>query len=272
MNILKLPRELKDLKAIQDSHHKAVKQNMQIQWRDFLVGEIQDKLRKNHNFFEGSNEAYEMSTLKRVITRFEYILNTYLREFVKISIEDWVSFIRHFTSPKLSNDELWRVTEKPCITIHLSVKKKSSKKGKKKEKGKDGKEVEEEEGEGSDDDDKHRVIYKPSLQECKDFILNSMDMICESTNIVTSLESDLMPFLQKEAKSNFPINKEFSWVVDALKQLNHMVDNNIGEPNELLTKFKEFEYVLNVDKKALVEDLFKGGENGQKKSLEEIEE
>jgi hypothetical protein len=92
--VLKLPRELKDLEKIQNSHHSAVSQNMMVQWRDFLIGEIQDKLRKNnHNFFEASNEAYEASPLKRIISRFDFILNTYLREFVQISINDFVSFI-----------------------------------------------------------------------------------------------------------------------------------------------------------------------------------
>ena len=66
-----------------------------------MIGEIQDKLRKNnHNFFEANNEAYEKSPLKRIISRFEYILNTYLREFVQISITDFVDFFKHFTNPK----------------------------------------------------------------------------------------------------------------------------------------------------------------------------
>ena len=45
----------------------------------------------------------------------------------------------------------------------------------------------EEESEGGDeavagDDDKNRVIYKPSIDDCKKFVLNSMDMIIKSTN------------------------------------------------------------------------------------------
>lgn len=46
--VLKLPLELDELAKIQNAHHGAVSQNMMIQWRDFLVGEIQDKLRANH--------------------------------------------------------------------------------------------------------------------------------------------------------------------------------------------------------------------------------
>ena len=80
---------------------------MLIQWRDYLIGEIQDKLRKNHNFFEANATAYEQSPLKRIISRFEYILNTYLREFVKVSIDDWVQFIKSFTRPKYEVGQLW---------------------------------------------------------------------------------------------------------------------------------------------------------------------
>lgn len=82
---------------------------MLIQWRDYLIGEIQDKLRKNHNFFEASSQTYENSPLKRIISRFEYILNTYLREFVRLSINDWVDFIRSFTVPLYDKGELWKV-------------------------------------------------------------------------------------------------------------------------------------------------------------------
>lgn len=74
-----------------------------------MIGEIQDKLRKNHNFFEDNQTNFENSPLKRIISRFEYILNTYLREFVKLSIDDWVGFIRSFTVPDYLKGELWKV-------------------------------------------------------------------------------------------------------------------------------------------------------------------
>jgi hypothetical protein len=136
---------------------------MMIQWRDFLIGEIQDKLRKNHNFFEGDDMVYEMSPLKRIISRFEYILNTYLREFVQISINDWVNFIKQFTNPNLSNDELWKVSETPFITIHLSVKKKDKNKKDKKKKKEQQAEGEDGAAEESEEGDKNRVVYKPAI-------------------------------------------------------------------------------------------------------------
>jgi len=160
-------------------------------------------LRKNHNFYEGNNELYESSPLKRIISRFEYILNTYLREFVDLSITDWVEFIKLFTNPNLNNDELWKVNSYPFVIIHLSIKKKEKKKKDKKkkdekkkdEKAPEGAAAEDEKAEESDEDDKNRVIYKPSIEECQEYVLSSMEMVIDSTNSVNGLESDLMPFL-----------------------------------------------------------------------------
>ena len=156
---------------------------MMIQWREFLIGEISDKLRKNHNFFEGDNNSYEMSALKRIITRFEYILNTYLREFVRLSINDWEKFIKYFTNPNLNNDELWKVNDTPCIVIHLSIRKKEKKKGKDKDKktikqkGKDDAPGPVEGEDENEDDEKNRVAFKPTIEECEEFVLSSMNMI-----------------------------------------------------------------------------------------------
>lgn len=49
-----------------------------------------------------------------------------------------------------------------------------------------------------------------------------------------------------------------------------MVDHNLAGPEKLLAEFKKYEYILNVDKNELIKDLFKGGEDGNKKTLEEI--
>lgn len=99
-SMLKLPNELKELKAKQESHHKATSQNILHRWREFLVGEIVDKLKNKHNFFEESGDLYAESHLKRIVMRFEFILNSFLRNFVKNSTDDWINFIRSFTIPK----------------------------------------------------------------------------------------------------------------------------------------------------------------------------
>jgi hypothetical protein len=72
------------------------------------------------------------------------MLNTYLREFVQNSINDWVEFVRSFTVPNYAEGELWKRSTAPFIIINLE-KVKSEKKGSKK-----GMTIE----------------YKPSIREC----------------------------------------------------------------------------------------------------------
>ena len=86
-----------------------------------------------------------------------------------------------------------------------------------------------------------------------------------------NLESNLMPFLQKEVKPNFKMDHNFPWIQDAIKKLDTMILENVGGPNELFEKYKKYEYLLNVEKSKLINELFKGGEDGkQKKPLGEI--
>lgn len=128
---LKLPKELKDLVSAQQSHHAAVQQNISVQWRDYFVAEIQDDLKNTHHFYESDMEVYKESELNRIVTRFEFLLHSYLREFVKQSIHDWIEFIRSFTIPNYEKGELWKISTHQMIIIHLSIHQ-----GKKKKKGK----------------------------------------------------------------------------------------------------------------------------------------
>lgn len=60
---------------------------MIIQWREFLVGEIQDKVKGEYiNFFQADKIEYLESALRPIIKRFEIILNTFLRTFVRQSV------------------------------------------------------------------------------------------------------------------------------------------------------------------------------------------
>ena len=79
-----------------------------------------------------------------------------------------------------------------------------------------------------------------------------------------------MPFLQKDVKTpNFHIDAQFPWVKTAAELINLMVEENIKGPVELLEKFKQYEDILNVDKKALIKELFKGEEKAPLEKLRE---
>jgi hypothetical protein len=60
-SVLKLPNELADMKQKQESHHKSTALNVMHRWREFLVGEIADKLKEDYNFFEDDMQVYSKS-------------------------------------------------------------------------------------------------------------------------------------------------------------------------------------------------------------------
>jgi hypothetical protein len=99
---------------------------------------------------------------------------------------------------------------------------------------------------------------------------SALNMIIESTNTVNNLESDLMSSLQQSRRPNFQIDLQFPWMSDATQKITAMFNENIIEPLEILAQYKKFEYLLNVDRNALVDSLFANQENpgGLKVALE----
>jgi hypothetical protein len=97
-------------------------------------------------------------------------MNTYLREFVRVSIEDWVAFMKSFTVPITKRGELWQVPTTPMIVIHLNFKmaEKDEKKKKKTTKKKDGNA---EVGPAADesDDDQNKITFFPKLDKVEKF-------------------------------------------------------------------------------------------------------
>ena len=87
------------------------------------------------------------------------MLNTYLREFVKESINDWVDFIKSFTLPKYDDGELWKRSSTPMMIINLGGKKTKGKKT-------------------------SAIQFTPSLDECSKFMTSALQKIQDSTNAV----------------------------------------------------------------------------------------
>jgi dynein heavy chain len=216
---LKLPRPLNKFAGIQKAHYNAVCQNIAVQWRDYFVAEIQDDLKNDHDFYVSDFDIYKESKLKKIVTRFELLLHTYIREFVKQSIDDWVTFIKDFTVPKYDDGEMWKVYPTPLIVVALyspkfkkdekEDKEEKGKKDKKDKKDKKGKKDSPDKTKSKDDDEV--IALEPSLEECTDYLVDKIfDYFIRATNDIKFLEFELMPFLKnkKEVESDDEDEKE----------------------------------------------------------------
>ena len=270
---LRLPLLLEEMKKEQTAHCDSISKNMQIQWREFLVSEIRRKLRETHNIFESDLEMYNQSRLKSIIMRFELILNNFMREFSDLSIQDWVSFIRSFTTPKAELGELWDLSKEALLSVKLEIMKptakelEAAKKHKKREEGGEG-------DEGKKDDGAKRIRYKPNLKECEEFMLEALEQMRKTTNDFLCLEKDLVTFLNLDDKSSFELSQDFVWLQTARSQIQAIFKENQVAPTALLDQYKKYEYILNVKKNSLIKDLFNRAiteENTEKKApYEEI--
>ncbi len=102
----------------------------------------------------------------------------------------------------------------------------------------------------------YRLEYNPTPETCLQFFLQALNMITDSTCAVTDLESDLMKSLMGTTKPNFPIDLKFPWMIEAKEKITQMFEENILQPMDLLNQYKKYEYLLNVDYKQLIEQLF----------------
>lgn len=269
---LRLPLLLEDMKKEQSAHLDSMSKNMTIQWRDQLVSDIRNNLKEQHNIFESDVQSYNESRLKGIIQRFELILNNFMREFSDLSIKDWVAFIKSFTVPKTDKNELWDLSKEALLSVKLEILKPSKTDDKKKRKTKKtedgGEEVEEE------DENAKRIRYKPNLKECEDFMIDQLEQMRKITNEFQCLEKDLVTFLNLPDKSSFELSADFIWIQNAKAEIQQMFKENVIAPTELLDQYKKYEYILNVDKKRLLKDLFNRPiteENTEEKaSFEEI--
>ncbi len=53
-------------------------------------------------------------------------------------------------------------------------------------------------GENKGEEDQNTINFHPKIDKCDEFLNEGLKMIVDSTNKVSNLEDDLMPFLQKE--------------------------------------------------------------------------
>lgn len=132
--------------------------------------------------------------------RFEFILNSYLRNFVKTSIDDWIGFLRSFTVPKYEAGELWQRSLTPLLIVNLSYKRPEKDKRprrKKIDENLDPEALQAELDARAKEDEEYmtKLEYSPSLEHCHQFMQFGLQMIIDSTNAVNCLESDLMSSL-----------------------------------------------------------------------------
>jgi dynein heavy chain len=234
---LKRPMELSTLYKAQSTHHAAMRQQISIHWREYLISETQDKMSHEHNFFAVDQDEYRQSALHRVLRRLDLFMNSYMSEFVRLSITDWLNFLLHFAMPEPG--EHWSKFDKPLITLHLYADLPVKKTGRKDTKS------------ASCD-----VVLKPSLSKACKFLTGCFDWISDAANSVNNLECDLVPFMKIQKSPSFHVTPDNPWVVSAKAALVGALEAYSQGPKALLEEYKQFEWLVKLDSHHYIKTLF----------------
>ena len=99
-----LPLTLSSFESLQRKIFLQEKQTLHMQWREYLISEIQDTLRDIYRFYQTESKLYYDSELQRLLKRIDAMFNTYLRiNIVKGNIDHWCDFLQRFTGPNYNS-------------------------------------------------------------------------------------------------------------------------------------------------------------------------
>jgi len=246
---LKMPMELSTFHSLQSTFQNISMQQVLIHWRDFLISETQDKMSSIFNFFAVDTEEYGAGELRKILKHMDYIVNTHLREFFRVSVKTWVQFLKKFSYPQ---DHIeWLKEKKPLITVHLTLEKAKSAKHGKREKDRPADDKDDEQVPGT-------IYLKPSLERVSQRIFTYLDWIINGVNRFTNLESDLVPFMNIAKDPAYEITPENEIVQEAKAVMTALIDDYNQTPQQLLERYRQFEWLTKMDDAEYIKSMLSG--------------
>ena len=103
----------------------------------------------------------------------------------------------------MKRDEIWRISEKPLLVLHIELKKKKERK--KGEKEKDKKEKVKEDEEKPDESEGEMIYFSPSKEHILRSLKEPLEWLVSLVNEINKLEPDLVPFLYMPKCISYPL-------------------------------------------------------------------
>ena len=182
-----------------------------------------------------------------------------VQELTKFNIQDWLMFLRKFVLPDYddSNSEVWKISDNPLLILELKNKdrQKQSKQTKKK---------------GAKEEEENLIFYEPSQEVVLENLQAPLNMLIETINSFIQLEPDIVRMLNLKRESSFNVGESLPIFKEALEYVEELVNKGFKEPNEILDKFKEYEFLLYKSKEEIVKSFL--DKDKEKRSVEALDE
>lgn len=116
------------------------------------------------------------------------------------------------------------------------------------------------------------IYYEPSQEEVIKNLQSPLQTLIETINTFICLEPDIVRMLNLERKASFAVSEELPLFRDALKYIEELTNKGFEEPNEVLEKFKEYEFLLHKSKDEIAKSFMDKDKNQEKKSVTDLDE
>ncbi|KAL4494234.1 hypothetical protein ABPG73_018753, partial [Tetrahymena malaccensis] len=266
-NEQQLPILLSNFDQQQRAYHISSRSTLQMQWREYIISEIQDTLRDIYRFYQTESKLYFGSDLQRLLKRIDLMFNTFMREnVVKGNINDYCKFIQKFTIPEQNDESIWHINNFPLLILNLQLNQKPKKKGKKP--NKDRKEETPASQQKEEYEEEDIIYYEPTYQQICQTLMKPFDWIVESVNMFFMLEKDLVPLIDLPKLPSFQIDNQLQWIKEGQEKVLEYIKVGYEEPNEILERFKKYQFLMEKSISSVTKLLF--GEAKEKPLIQDI--
>ena len=235
-----LPSSLSNFQTVQKAFHMQARSSLHIQWRDYVISDIQDTLRDLYRFYQTDSKVYLDSELKRLLMRIDMQFNAQIREITWNTIQNWVNFIRGFTG-----DLEFKQKPYPLLVMNLLATSSKKKRGKKHSTHK-----------GTAEEPEDLMYYEPSYQQILEVLQEPIHMLEETINSIKQLEKDLVPLIDIKEIPAFNVSLEDEWFADGLDSVKKHLDQGWIEAQHVLTEFRKYQFLLEKSSKEVIRNLF----------------
>ncbi|CAJ1411101.1 unnamed protein product [Effrenium voratum] len=206
--------ESQDMFEHQKNHIERITTHLKRGWRDYIIAEVLDKLSDDYNFFSDDIEKHMASPLHALLRKLDIIINSQLRWFLQDSMDSWCNFLKSF----LPDPQKKRPA--PLLYIDLEA-------------------------------DQDEIYLEPEPQEFPHEFDGMLREAVRKTNIVRTMETELMPFTNVEEHVLFTPelspdgdDVDYEPLENACAVTVQVIDTCSEGPQQILEQFRKYSYLL----------------------------
>jgi dynein heavy chain len=257
-----IPMKLQNYINIQQKFHSETKMNLINLWRESQITSIQGGLTSENGFNPSitNEDLREIKDIRkndmfRIIKRMDMFFRNSVKNMVEQNLELYVEYLKQFTVPNPDEETgaIWVASNKPLITIDI----KSKERDKKEEKKEDRK--------NKDRNFNDLIYFDPPQVDIIKELKSPVYWLIDTVNSICTLECDILRLLNLERKPVYPVDENLPVFKESLEKVEGLVNKGFVQPNEILSQFQMFSYLMKDSADDIVKKyLDKGGDDDVK--------